>query len=281
MPAAATDSNRFRGAVSVLLLALLLIAVYRLPPDTTLAAVEAGGVLRGCVPTELPPLVTGGGDRPGIDIEILQAVAERMGLRLQLTRNPAIGRDFNPRNWRLTRAQCLVIAGGVVNTAATRSFLETTSPYLQTGWAAVATTEGANLSGGTVGFHAGLSGLDRLALSAFLRAQGATVELATSTRALREGLTTGRLDVAVTDALSARLLADELGAGATAMWLPEPLARHGLGLGLWKGDLTLKRRIEAVLAELRSDGIIGEILELYELSSIAETCAACSPPGPR
>lgn len=278
MTPATTSNNRFRSVVAVLLLVLLFIAVYRLPPDTTLATVEAGGVLRACVPHELPPLVTGDSDHPGIDIEVLQAVAERMGLRLQLTRNAAIGRDFNPRNWRLTRAQCLVIAGGVVDTAATRSFLETTNPYLETGWAAVATNVRARLQDGTVGFHAGLSGLDRLALSAFLRAQGATIELVPTARALREGLAAGTFGVAVTDALSARLLADELGAEATAMWLPEPQARHGLGLGLWKGDLTLKRRIEAVIAELRADGSLGEILDRYELASIGETCTVCSAP---
>ena len=37
-----------------------------------------------------------------------------MKVRLALNVNPAMGRDFNPSNWRITRAQCEIVAGGVV-----------------------------------------------------------------------------------------------------------------------------------------------------------------------
>src|SRR5258708_6504256 len=84
----------------------LLLAVTLLPPDNSLKEVQAGGSLRACVPTAYPPLVTGDADRPGIDIELLNAVATHIGVDLALNSNDAIGRDFNPSNWGLNRAQC-------------------------------------------------------------------------------------------------------------------------------------------------------------------------------
>ena len=49
----------------------LLLAVYLLPPDTSLAEVKRVGVLKVCIPTEHPPLVTGKADSPGFDVELL------------------------------------------------------------------------------------------------------------------------------------------------------------------------------------------------------------------
>src|SRR5690606_26340264 len=95
------------GAIAVVL--ALLLGVTFLPPDTSLSEVRANATLRACVPPVYPPLVTGDPAAPGIDIELLQAVAARLGLQLSLNVNDAMGRDFNPGNWGLNRAQCEVI----------------------------------------------------------------------------------------------------------------------------------------------------------------------------
>jgi polar amino acid transport system substrate-binding protein/cystine transport system substrate-binding protein/membrane-bound lytic murein transglycosylase F len=84
--------------------------------------------------------------------------------------NQAMGLDFNPRNWRVTRAQCEMLAGGVVASPVTKSFLETSPSYAETGWALVIAKE-AGIQGRRVGVLTGISGLDRLALSRYLRAQ--------------------------------------------------------------------------------------------------------------
>ena len=65
----------------------LVLAVGLLPPDTSLREVERAGVLRACVPTSYPPLVTGDPARPGIDVEVLRAVAAELGVRLSLNEN--------------------------------------------------------------------------------------------------------------------------------------------------------------------------------------------------
>ena len=250
-------------------LALLLLGVYRLPPDTSLRDVESVGVLRVCVPAAQPPLATGEDDAPGIDVELLRALTSRAGWRLQLVTNQAIGRGFDPRNWRLTRAQCSVVAGGVVTTQTTRSFLDTTEPHLETGWAFVA-REGATLDGAAVGFLAALAGLDRIALSRDLRARGATVTLFGAYDELVAAMTDGEVEAAVTEALTARRLARDLGPGYAATWLTPPRERYGVALGIWKGDLTLKRRLERELAAMRRDGTLAGILASYDLGPIGE-----------
>src|SRR5690606_30818323 len=74
-----------------------------LPPDTPLREVQQRGSLRVCVPVSYPPLVSGGDpDRPGIDIELVRELASRLALTVRFNENSAIGRDFNPRNWRVT-----------------------------------------------------------------------------------------------------------------------------------------------------------------------------------
>src|SRR5450432_3712032 len=106
--------TKLRGPLSYLLIFGLLAGVYLLPADTSLSELRKGGILRACMPPLYPPLVTGNPNAPGIDVELLQALAKEMGLRFAVSPNQSMGQDFNPRSWRVTRAQCEVLAGGVV-----------------------------------------------------------------------------------------------------------------------------------------------------------------------
>jgi polar amino acid transport system substrate-binding protein/cystine transport system substrate-binding protein/membrane-bound lytic murein transglycosylase F len=243
----------------------LLAGVYLLPPDTTLSELRRAGVLRACVPDAMPPLVTGEPERPGYEVEVLERLAEEMGVRLLLSRNSAIGASVNPRNWRLTRAQCVIIAGGVLATPTTRSYIDTTAPHLAIGWAAIHPEGRVGLDGAHVGFHAGLSGFDRLELSRTLRGAGASVSLVASAEALGEGLRTGRFDVAVTDSLAAARLAPA--EGHDLSWLSPDLEPLGVAFGLWKGDLSLKRRVVAILEEMRADGTLEALRESYGIEA--------------
>lgn len=256
-----------------LLIVALTIApiglVYFLPTDTSLAEVEKRGVLSACVPTSNPPLVMQGSDR-GFDVRMLEAMAERMGVELRLNVNPAIGKDFNPRNWRINRAQCEIVAGGIVVSDQTRSFLETLSTGIQTGWALVIPGAPNLTRGMRVGVLPGAGGLDRVALSSQLRQHGIAVTLAPNASALAAGLAAGTYDAAITESLGARNLA----AGHpdwTVAWLPPPSARYSLGYGLWKGDLTLKRRLEAILSDLQQEGFVQELEAAYGILPIVET----------
>jgi ABC-type amino acid transport substrate-binding protein len=258
--------GNWRNVLSYVLIFGLLAAVNLLPPDTSLSEVRAAGVLRACLPTAYPPLVTGDAAAPGIDVELLRGLARNMDLRLVVSANAAMGRDFNPRNWHITRAQCDVLAGGVVASPQTRSFLETSPSYAETGWAfllrePIGEQPLGELAGRRAGVLVGISGLDRLALSRFLREQKVEVTIVSNAGELVQGLRDGKFDFGVTEFLLAGQIASH--EGWKAEWAPATLARYPLVLGLWKGDLTLKRAIVSGLEKLARDGDVAGIMSRY------------------
>lgn len=268
-----------RDALTLIIVVGVLATAYLLPPDTSLSQVQDSGVLQACVPRAYPPLVTGDARAPGIDVEILRAVSDELGVSLALNTVTAMGRDFNPRTWQVTRAQCQILAGGVIISPATRSFLENTPPHLSTGWALI--SEGnlpSTLEGRNVGFFAGATGLDRIALSRHLRNVGASVTVLGSSDALAEGLASDTFDVGVTEALVAQQIAGSR--GWNVGWLPE-LQRYPIAFGLWKGDLTLKRALSSALDELERQGTIQDIARGYDVRPGTLACDACSTPVPR
>jgi polar amino acid transport system substrate-binding protein/cystine transport system substrate-binding protein/membrane-bound lytic murein transglycosylase F len=255
------QTGLLRDALGALPILGLLAAVYLLPPDTSLSETRRAGTLHVCMPPADPPYVSGDAKAPGIDVEILQALTRELGLMLAPVPEPAMGRDFNPRAWHITRAACEVVAGGVVASPMTRSFLETSPPYAQTGWALIAPQALTDLHGRKIGVFTPPGGLDRSALARQLRAAQAQVAIAASADALVAGLREGRFEAGITE----KQLADQIGARERlrADWLPGDLPRYPVVFGLWKGDLTLKRAVSAGLDGLARDGTIAAILAKY------------------
>ncbi|MGV8839426.1 MAG: substrate-binding periplasmic protein [Bauldia sp.] len=269
-----TGRRAVRGdVISALAVAGLALGVSFLPPDTSLALIRESGSIRVCIPPSYPPLVLSGDPLgAGYDVDLLTEVARRLGVRVQFQTNAAITRDFNPRSWGITRAQCELVAGGVVASPTTRSFLDTSPAYLETGWAIVSPGPIASLDGLAVGFFAGLSGLDRLGLSRYLRDSGAAVSVVSSRDALIDGIASGRFAAGVTEALTARTIAG-LVEEWTVAWMPDQLGRYPIAIGLWKGDLTLKRAIAAIIADLRRDGFLAGLDAKYDIAAIEATFA--------
>lgn len=254
------------GVVALML--AILGSVYLLEADTSLSEVRRIGRLTVCMPPEYPPLVTGDAQAPGFDVELAGEVARRMGVGLTIQSNAAMTRDFNPRSWRITRAQCQVLAGGVVSSEITRSFLDTTPPHLETGWALISTTPVADLDGKAVAFLAGPAGLDRISLSRFLRTAGAATVIVGTRAELVEGLASGRLDAGVSEALMLGQLAADQGWVFRALDTGDGV--FPVSLGLWKGDLTLKERIVTILADMRRDGFIAALADRYGVVALIE-----------
>jgi polar amino acid transport system substrate-binding protein/cystine transport system substrate-binding protein/membrane-bound lytic murein transglycosylase F len=258
---------RLAGELGVLgLVIVLMLLVGLVPPDTSLAEMRKTGALKVCFPTNYPPLVTGDPNQPGIDIEILFAVSDYIGVELMLSPNDAMGRDFNLLNWGITRGNCQVLAGGFVDTEITRSFQDPGPHYAQTGWAIVGIDPLDNIEDLTIGVLTNISGLDRIGLSKYLRSKNVKVRIMHNSQELIDGLASGELDVGVTEALLAGWLALENDWWSTL--LPDELAQYNLVFGLWKGDLTLKREIVKALQKLEADGILGEILLRYGVPNI-------------
>src|SRR5690606_13626109 len=107
-----------------------------------------------------------------------------------------------PRDGYVTRADCQVLAGGLPVTETTRAFVDFLPAHLASGWLLLSrSTVPPGLENLHVGFYAGASGRDRIALGQVLRANGARITPTASLLALLEGIDDGRFDVGVTDAL--------------------------------------------------------------------------------
>lgn len=250
-------------AINLAVVIALLFAVSFLPPDTSLSDRRRAGVLKLCVPPSYPPLVTGDPARPGFDVELVSAIADRLGLKLLVNTVPAIGSDFNPRNWALTRGQCDVIAGGVADTMQTRSFLETIPTPAETGWVGISIT-GRLPEAGSVAVLPGTSGLDRLQLSGWLREQSLRVVPTRDPQQFADALASGRAAAGITERFIAATLT--LPADRALFWLPgERFPRYRMALGLWKGDQTLKGAIVTALGVLDASGATAALALRYGL----------------
>ena len=242
----------------------LLFAVSFLPPDTSRDEVDRLGRLSVCMPSQYPPLVTGDPDVPGFEVEMMREIADRLGWRLNVVSNSAMGRDFNPRNWRINRAQCQVLAGGIALNNTTQSFLDTTAPHLLTGWALIAPVgETIEMIESPVGFLAGLTGLDRIGLGQYLRHRDISATIVNNAAALRSGLENGDYGAAITEGLLAQQTFGDTDYDITV--LGDPLESFALGIGFWKGDMTLKRAVEATMSDMWDDGTMTEIAARYDL----------------
>lgn len=268
---------RWVGDIATLVVIFgLLGSVYLLPADSSLAEVEKGGRLTVCMPDLYPPLITADPQKPGFDVELLRTVAQRMGIGFTVVPNAAMARDFNPRSWRVTRAQCVALAGGVALTRPVLSYLDATESYLETGWAVVSAKPLTELQGHKVAFYAGINGLDRVALSRTLRAAGIRPEIVNSAAGVVAGLKSGEFDSAITESLTASQIA--MDNGYAVGWLDENAARYPLGVGLWKGDLTLKRAVSAQLAALEADGTVAALRAKYGIGNITDTVSLGKSP---
>jgi ABC-type amino acid transport substrate-binding protein len=254
-----------QAGLNIAIVAALLAAVSYLPPDTSLQDRQRDGVLKVCVPASYPPLITGDPARPGFDAELADAIAKKLRLKLALNVLPSIGRDFNPRNWSLTRAQCDIIAGGVADTAQTRSFLQTIPTAAETGWVGISASGELPATGSTVAVLPGTAGLDRLALSGWMRKQGLRAQLMPSADAFARSLRDGTVAAGITE----RFVAANLGLSPSTMqtfWLSDPaFPRYRMALGLWKGDQTLKRAVLDALGALDASSIPDALAVRYGL----------------
>lgn len=261
------DRPRWVGDLGTLAVIFgLLGSVYLLPSDSSYAEIERSGRLTVCMPTLYPPLVTGDPAAPGFDVELIGLIAKKLDVALTVQPNAAMANDFNPRSWRVTRAQCQILAGGIALTRPVLSYLDSTDAYLSTGWAVVTKTRLDSLEGKTVGFYAGLTGLDRVALSRSLRAAGIRAKIVNTPAALAAGIADGTYDAGISEALTARQIA-----GAhdwVVAWAPGNEERYPIGIGLWKGDLTLKRQIAGALRALEADGSVAMLKQKYDIADI-------------
>ena len=218
------------------------------------------------------PLSSQTSKEPGLEIELAQAIAQQMGLGLQL--DYVRGWELASLDQKVRRTQCQLIAGGVVDAEFNRQQLEFLSPSLDIGWAIVYSPEVRRLKGTRVAVYAGFPGLSRLALSRFLRGQGSEVVLVGSPQELSQSLVSGQVQVGITESVLARHIAAQHNFEVARV--PISQAQYFLKLlGIWKGERALKREVTRAIQVLEQSGAIQALFARHKLAAIAERCGIC------
>jgi ABC-type amino acid transport substrate-binding protein len=241
----------FREYGWLLLSLSLFVAVSFLPPDTSLEQVKRRGVLTACV----PPVALSTSSSSTIERRLLAAIAERMGLRLTLYEVPAMVQNFDPRDWGVNRAQCAILASGIADTPLTRAFMDVSPAYGEAGLVALSREERETIADLSVAVPVDLHGVDRLALSRYLRSKASAVMLVPNVEEAVALLQAGEVAAAIAPAQDVV----EGSGDWTRVALPSPFNAHAQVFGLWKGDLTLKRAVARALAGLEADGTLDAI----------------------
>lgn len=255
-------------------------------PDSWRRIHERGELVVSMDPANLP-YSSARGDRPGLDVELARALADRLGLKLRLDwidvhRETAIG--------ELIQGRCDLALGEAVEPDAVEDDeplagkVLYSRPYYRTGYVLVRRKDGpriaslAELKGNRsqrLGTEAGSVADYRLRQRGYLR------RLYRNQLAALRATADGDIDFAYLWAnagwtlhtspdLAAKL---EIGPGS------DPSDRWDIAVALRRGDAEVKRRVDAALKALIDDGTVARLLEKYHLPEPGGAGGATSRPA--
>lgn len=226
----------------IALIAAGLYAVSFLPPDTSLAERQKLGTLRYCFADAKNPLITDpttGGAGP--EHFMMQQAADTLGLNLVRIELANMKRSFNPGDWNVTRGQCDVLGGGLIDNATNRGFVSLLPTGQTSGLVLIGPSDDLP-KGSEVGVFLGTSGFDRVKLSGWMREMGWRPKPLRDEKALRLWQEGDKPVIA--PALSSTV------AHLPQHSLPDHIAQGGdLAIGLWRGDMTLLRALSDIFPQ--------------------------------
>jgi ABC-type amino acid transport substrate-binding protein len=227
---------------------------------------EPARELRICVDPDNPPLSQNRpGTQPGFDVEIGQAIAERLQLRPRLV---WIDTTYGGKALRrsLLAGQCDVFMGLPVDPAAgTDGALAFTAPYYSTGYGLVHAqgrpTPATDLRSERIGVERQSGAHMRL------EQIGSHLVVYGNQREVLDAVTRGEVDAGavwlpdVDRLLQGRALAREAGGNAA----PERQLRWNIAIGVRRTDGDLRAWVSRVVADLLADGRIEAIFDRYRV----------------
>lgn len=257
--------------------ARLLVAVgalfLLLPPaqaaqDESLARVREAGVLRACADPDNPPLSSArAGSPPGVDVEVVQALAEELGVRLEVVWVDTWAMDRALR--RLRTGACDLLAGLPVDQGFLRErpWLDITVPIYATGYLLAirdshltAEARLADLREETIGVEARTIADYQLHRSGFAR------RLYPSQTLLLEALEAGEVPAAVVlGPVAGWRIRGKLGSGVRLVLHPplEAPYRWNVAMALRRADGSLKQALDEAIRKLQQDGAIARLMAAY------------------
>ena len=216
----------------------------------------AGGVLVMGTNAEFPPYeYYEDNDIVGIDVEIAKAIAEKMGMELQIE-----DMAFDAIIPAVTSGKADFGAAGMTVTEERQRSVEFTDTYANSNQVAIVKedsdiTGSADLEGKTIGVQLGTTG-DALATEL----KDATVERYNKGLEAVQSLTQGKIDAVVIDQATAQAFVNKT---EGIKILEEKMSEEEYAIAIKKGNTDLVEKMNAAIAELKSEGKIDEIVAKY------------------
>lgn len=216
----------------------------------------AGGVLVMGTNAEFPPYeFYEDNDIVGIDVEIAKAIAEKMGMELQIE-----DMAFDAIIPAVTSGKADFGAAGMTVTEERQRSVEFTDTYANSNQVAIVKEDSdiagsADLEGKTIGVQLGTTG-DALATEL----KDATVERYNKGLEAVQSLTQGKIDAVVIDQATAQAFVKKT---EGIKILEEKMSEEEYAIAIKKGNTDLVEKMNAAIAELKSEGKIDEIVAKY------------------
>jgi ABC-type amino acid transport substrate-binding protein len=237
----------------------ILVAALSLILLTGACALAEGATLIVGTNPEFPPFESVGddGEVVGIDIDIINAIAEKIGMTVVIE-----SMDFDALNPSLSSGKIDVAIAGMTNTEERRKSVLFSEPYFQASQKIIV-REGspiaaeADLADKRIGVQLGTTG--DLYVSEMM--PGATIDRYNKGIDAVQDLVSGRLDAVVIDEAPAGVFVAQ---APGLIILPDRLSDEVYSIALPMGQDELLAKINGALAELKEEGALAAIVAAYD-----------------
>lgn len=231
--------------------------------EETEAAAEAeteaaGGVLIMSTNAEFPPYeYHDGGEIVGIDVEIAQAIAEKMGMELEIE-----DVAFDSIIPEITSGKADMGLAGMTVTEDRKASVDFSDTYAKASQMIIVKEDSAiagpdDLKGVVVGVQLGTTGDIYVS---DLEAEGTTVERYNKGFEAVQALSQGKIDAVVIDGEPAKTFVAET---EGIKMLDEAFTEEEYAIAVKKGNTELLEKINSALTELKTEGVLDEIVAKY------------------
>ena len=237
--------------ITLLLAAVMLLACFT-------GCKKDDDVLTMATNAEFPPFEYLDGEKiVGVDVDIANAIAEKLGRKLEITNI-----DFDAALTGVATGKYDVAIAGITASDERRQNMNFSDDYYTASQAIIVTANSDikvadDLTGKVVACQEGTTG------EQYLLEKGFQIQSFKTGSEAVTALTSGKVSAVVIDNAVAKALSEKQG-GATVV-LDEALTKEAYAIALQKGDDELTAEINKALAELKADGTLAGIFEKYGL----------------
>lgn len=224
---------------------------------------QTGGVITVATNAEFPPFEYLDGDKVvGADIEIAEAIAEKLGKTIEVTNI-----DFDAALTGAATGKYDMAIAGITANDERKANMNFSDDYYKASQAIIVTSDSAiktakDLEGKTISCQEGTTG------EQYLLDNNYSVQSFKTGAEAVSALTAGKVDAVVIDDAVAQALSDKKN-GATKV-LDEALTQENYAIAIKKGNDEFTKQVNDALKQLKDEGKVAEIFAKYELPYDAE-----------